>query len=594
LFLLVTLLWVMISLISLNHIHPFLDQLVLPVPTLGIIGWLFVSLSLLFLVSCCLRQTIFLFTIFCCVGYSFGPYLEPPADPLYHLEKTFQYCEYQSDQIPRINRGFWHYSMSGSMLCSLKSRDGAKAYLRRIDLLHGIYWGIAAVVLFLLGRNAGLPDNWSFVSVLIAFLYFGTNRFSYFSYYSLAPSFSCMLIFWLWTALFFFKTKWKDIVIGLIMAALGLPILLVNHQQEAVFLGLVSFVFLFIKLNQFNWKFVSRVSSQKLKFSSRLFYLVSLLLIIFILPQLSFFQRVLSNWFPSNNWLANQRFLIFWNDWHLIGKIWGSRIDDTLGLFGFAPLFIIILTFIPGPYKKLKKNRRMVILGVLPFLIYFLPLFHFVWVFNTRAQVYWRMCYASMFWLTFALFLYNFEELFINLLKKIKNVLPQIGKVNLGSLPVNNIYIKGCLIFILIFGGIRSGPFYGKLDFISLESRPWWHEWKPMIENMLHQEREFIISDPITSLVMSGVFNQRILSFRELSRLSVQNTKQMEYRNSSNTKYCVINIRGFQPSWVPLETGHWQRDLAYTRLYYKHDDMKFNQIEESLQENPPKDCLVFF
>ena len=75
---------------------------------------------------------------------------------------------------------------------------------------------------------------------MITYLFMGTNRFSFFSYYSLADSSSSLLIYWMWIAAFFFtESKSYRHLLSAVAATLVLtPILYVNHIQEAIFLGI--------------------------------------------------------------------------------------------------------------------------------------------------------------------------------------------------------------------------------------------------------------------------------------------------------------------------------------------------------------------
>ena len=142
---------------------------------------------------------------------------------------------------------------------------------------------------------------------------------------------------------------------------------------------------------------------------------------------------------------------------------------------------------------------------------------------------------------------------------------------------------------------IRSGPVYGKLDFILLETRPWWREWNPMIQNLPKQDQKPIYSDPQTSAVLHGVFNYPTKNrFQELSRKSILDVKSMDTRNVDLSYRCIINLHGFTPSWVPVETGHWQADLANSSLYYEYEGITGEELKEFLKENPPNNCEVYY
>lgn len=182
------------------------------------------------------------------LGYCVGPFLEPPGDPLDHLRNTYSTCGKTTDELRQTNKGLWQYSMAGNILCHEPYSVAPRDVLHRIDIANGAFWATSASILFVVGVRAGLPAGWAFLSVCLAFLFMGTNRFSYFSYYSFAPSLSSLWVFWLWIAAFFFKKERRYLLPGILTAGLSLCILSVNHIQEAIFLSLICGIWLFLYL----------------------------------------------------------------------------------------------------------------------------------------------------------------------------------------------------------------------------------------------------------------------------------------------------------------------------------------------------------
>ncbi len=206
---------------------------------------------------------------------------------------------------------------------------------------------------------------------------------------------------------------------------------------------------------------------------------------------------------------------------------------------------------------------------------------------------------------------------------------------------------------IVGIGSMRSGPVYGKLDFLLLNGRPWWRPWRPMINAVLRKGTQPILSDMMTSSVMRGVFSQKTLLFRfdrryapadvevfsrlnrprltcsllpvgalyllltnreknmdkscELTRITgkkrmikmfagiadLQGKGRRSCQNDMPYR-CVINLRGFPPSWVAEESGHWSKWFSYTSSLYRYQGVKGRQLEFLLREYPPKNCMVFF
>ena len=577
--------WVALSLVSLNHLYSFSDLLVVSTTVLGVLGWLTITLTIVFVAQNSLKQCLLIFTTFVCLGYYVGPYLEPPVDPFQHLLQSYNVCEKKSDQIQRTNRGLWQYSMSGLILCSSEYRN-AKVMLRKIDMLNGLYWGFGLVVLFLLGKSAGFPDRWALLSALLCFLFFGTNRFSYFSYYSLAASFSSMLIFWLWVTVFFFRKSGKDLLSGLFLAIMGLPILWVNHKQEAIFLSFIAVIWLVWNLHGRLWRSFSAKTLKSL-------YLTFIVVILFVFPQFEAFRQIFFPWFEANYWKDNQDLIYHWQEIHLIGKVWAYRVNDTLGFMGFLPLILAGLFLIPG-FKSRHKDHlgRIILLGILPFLGYFLPLIHFVWVSNNHRSTYYRFCYFSMFWLPLCYLLYRLEGWIPVLQERVRRVhfFSRLG--NRNNSVLTRAFFSVCLLAIILVSGIRSGPIYGKLDFTLLDSRPWWPEWEPEITKLLQKEKVKIITDPVTGTVLRGVFNQPTHRFRQMSRLEIIHVENM--RTIKGQIECLINLHGFKPSWVPLETGHWQSDIWITSKYYRYKGISGQPLKNMLRTNPANNCQVFY
>jgi len=170
--------WLAIVSVSLNHLYPtfsFLSQL--PTFVLGILGWVTSFLTVVFLGRRFLRELFFLVASFFILGCILGPFLEPPADPLEHLRRVHeQTCSKTVEQLPQNNKGVWHYSMAGVVLCTETAKVDPAGMLQKIDVINGLFWALMTAALFILGKSAGLPGRWAFLSVMICFLFFGTNR----------------------------------------------------------------------------------------------------------------------------------------------------------------------------------------------------------------------------------------------------------------------------------------------------------------------------------------------------------------------------------------------------------------------------------
>ena len=413
--------WSCVSLISLNHLYPvcpFLSDV--PTRFLGWLGWIVIVQALFFFGRRHLRSLLLLGLLFFLLGTMVGSFLNPPADPLEHLRRVHEEnCGKAAMQVPRSNRGLWHYSMAGVLLCT----DGAhrvqpEKMLRRIDVTNGLFWALLAATLYILAVRSGLHGRWAFLSVLICFLFFGTNRFSYFRYYSLAPSFSSMIMFWLWTAVFFFKKKRRDIVKGLAVALLFIPTIWVNHQQEAVFLGFVVIVWSVLNISYTwgQWSFIPAKAGKWRMGPAGKFFTVNgagfilLFAVCWLLPQFDFFLQWLARFFIREGGMNYQSVSVNWHGLYIGGRVAGLRVLDTFGGIGVLVLLVSVPYFWPGFARgSFEKRVRVFVLAVLPFIGYFVPLFHYIWSSNIIIYEYYRLCYMSMFWIVFADFFCSLE-----------------------------------------------------------------------------------------------------------------------------------------------------------------------------------------
>ena len=394
--------------ISIAYIATPTSHFTISQPILGWIGWATLTTSTLYVSFKFKKECLIIFFVFFIFGFFSKAYLEPVSDQIDHLRRTYDKCR-NIDTGERLNTGLWQYSMNSLFLCdSEKKIHSPKKILFNIDVLHGLYISFASTILYAISRKAELPARWSFLSVLIALLFMGTNKFSYFRYYSYGPSFTSLFVYWLWIFSFFFEKKIKKIIYGTLLYIPIALIILVNHMQEAIFLIFILFFWILINL------------TEKINISKRnnIFFplwITIIILIFFYFPQTQLIKEIfnlLINLSITNLWENNQKIVYYWNDIHLMGKIWipQYRVPDTIGIAGLAPLILAPLLFLwnPGDFSK-SKQARIILLGVLPFLIFCIPLCHYIWAAHVQIPVYYRIAYSSLFWITIAYFLYLME-----------------------------------------------------------------------------------------------------------------------------------------------------------------------------------------
>ena len=387
---------------------------------LGWIGWATLTTSTFYISFTYKKECLLIFSFFLIFGYLSKAYLEPISDQVDHLHFTHQHICRNTDTGGRLDVGLWQYTMNSLLLCeSDKETIDPEVKLFLIDILHGLYIAFASTILYCVSRNSGLPAKWSFLSVIIAILFMGTNRFSYFRYYSYGPSFTSLCIYWLWISAFFFSKNIINILYGVILFIPATIILLVNHMQESVFLTFILFFWLIINLTE-------KICLSKNDKKNILMWGSILFSIFFLFPQLQRVQNIfhsIINFFPisiPSTWENNRNLVYYWNNIHIMGKIWipHYRVMDTIGLMGFIPLILSPLLFFckKGRFSK-AAQKRIILLGTLPFLIYCTPLCHYLWVAHVQAFVYYRIAYISLFWIIIAYFLYLIEIWILNYLK---------------------------------------------------------------------------------------------------------------------------------------------------------------------------------
>jgi hypothetical protein len=318
-----------------------------------------------------------------------------------------------------------------------------------------------------------------------------------------------------------------------------------------------------------------------------------LFIILFVVPQTEIFQQGLRPFFIDYEWKNDSDAVVWFKHFHLVGKMWKYRVNDTLGITGILPIFIAPLLFFLMASGNKDHRNSVIVIGLLPFCIYFIPFFHYIWLSNADISLYYRICYTSFFWIHFV-YLFHILDLFIskNDTKKRK---PFFAGIDVGQIFYKNRLFYFCVIFILLLSSIRSGPVYGKLDFIILDNRPWLEAWRPLIKNSINNNKVKLFSDPQTNQVVKCVFNLPIQGKTyEHIRHSIIDIEHIDDVAKQDDIKCVINMRGYKSSWVPEETGHWQQDLGNTSLYYKYKGLTGEKLKKYLKENPLDNCEVFF
>lgn len=579
---LVAVFMVLSAFLSISQIGWISCQLQPSTKIIGILGWLGLFYGVIYSSKHNIRSSACIFFIFFGLGFWIGSFLEPPSDPTHHLFRTYHYyIDSDAYSIQRkVNFGFWHYSMNSIFLSLVNNTGDSDTILGILSLLNGVYWGLLGVCVYLVTKAAGLPGKWALLSCILCLCFFGTNKFSYFRYYSYGPTFTNMMMLMLWVKGFFFVDDLKRIVLGIACAILLLPVLYVNHIQEAAFLGIVVFIWLIIVVIH---KYISRRVGIVWIFAS-------VFLLLFVLPQVDAFHEFLKKMFHRTLWNGNPHLTYTIGSIFLIGKIWNHRVVETLGLMGFMPLLIAFPALLSKCGRRvIFENHRALVLGSMALIGYCTPLINFIWTSNVRPPEYYRLSYISFYWIFICLILWKIEFYFygrmrFDTLSWIKRKFGIVG---------NNIFFVCSFLIVLSLGSVRATPIYGKINFLLVDSMPWYPAWKPMISDLLDRtENKPVLTDSVTGNVLYGLFNipianrynSQLINYRRL----IANPFLADHNDTPSIfmRYrIVVNLMGFEPTWVGPETRHWNPRIADTSKLYrfggpvdKSHPLKFGKI----------------
>ena len=345
-----------------------------------------------------------------------GPFFQPPSDPIFHSGLLWDYLDANTFDLE--NRAL----ITKSIFATIYFFSEPTSWLSRFRVILSIH---TICILFLIiscyvsSRLYGLTPKWSFFSSLIFILFFGTNQFSYISYYSLAPTSINLSFVWLISALllrntFHFRMEafhfFKIIYISFIGFLLT-PLFYYNHKQESGFLFFVYFLtYNIVILRTFSFK-------NRLQRFKKWFLLLMFLILFFPFGLLS--KLGAQNPFYTLEKLNSLKDHISTGSFlWIFGNINGPRVFDTLGILGFAPLIVFLFLILNKNFlkKALSGEKNTFILaiipGLLPFWIILIPFNLFIWMkgISMSSEVFWRFCYLSQFWISISYFLYKLEK----------------------------------------------------------------------------------------------------------------------------------------------------------------------------------------
>lgn len=343
-----------------------------------------------------------------------GPFFQPPSDPLFHAELLWD--SFNDTGFNIANRDFIGKNIF-KFFYSIFSPTTLKERVFILHSLHGLSAILMGLSVYFSSRIYGLPPRWSFFSAIVMFGFFGTDRFSFLGYYSLAPASLNFAFTWLLFALLFKKVYSKEkvfqkyfiqILLLLFYTILLIPILAYNHYQEVVFLcfGFVFLFFGFLYRNLGIWK--------NAKYYFYILFLGICFFPIAILQKYKISIPRLNEW-GEIDYFFQGLYSYYKTPW-IFFRVSAPRLWDTLGLMGIIPIFIFSILLIQLLVFRSKRNffykLRFIIPAILPFWIYLIPINLFVWlsIMPYSGEVFWRATYMSQYWITIAFLFYQAEK----------------------------------------------------------------------------------------------------------------------------------------------------------------------------------------
>ena len=177
------------------------------------------------------------------------------------------------------------------------------------------------------------------------------------------------------------------------------------------------------------------------------------------------------------------------------------------------------------------------------------------------------------------------------------------------ALLCRNLFWLVCLASVIGLATVRSHPVYGKIDFYLLDGRPWWPSWKPLVTYTRTNDNTPVYTDYATAYILGGVFGEvplldvignrpttLYIEDMEKNKLPEQQVLNIYLTQEDLSKdfKCIINLIGYKSSWVPEETGYWNKTIGNTRKFYNfRTHASKSDIGLALKNFPLHKCAVF-
>jgi len=161
------------------------------------------------------------------------------------------------------------------------------------------------------------------------------------------------------------------------------------------------------------------------------------------------------------------------------------------------------------------------------------------------------------------------------------------------------VFYAFCILGILTFSGLSRRPIYGKFKFLFLDTFGYFYGTMDSLNHEFYRfnSKHKLRSDPVTeySLYASfGVDIRGVNKFRGHRPLSDYGLFLDTFIRESIEKdnICVINLKGFQDTFVPRLTGHWDPEISNTSRLYRHLNYRGKKLAIIIENHYKGKCIV--
>lgn len=507
--------------------------------------------------------------------YLIGPYNEIPADLYRHLE-------YARIQLNAIGNG--HLGTLHDIKAMLKQQGAIwYSFYALINYLTGLAfsqtfpWATYANNLiflssvfslgwYLFARFQLAQKQRLFAALLATFFvasHLGLNVFSYIRYYSFAPTMLNMTIYFAAIAVICELFKWQEKQLSYaLFLLLALFTTMSIHSQEALFILLMGGMMLAwhaflpqraaLEINRYFP--VHHIRAYRLLFLA--FCLGFVALLVWTNTQHAMPIKLANKIIPLSGQNSFLNRVLFLNP--------GYQGIQVITLWGVAVYALFILY-----WRKFVIHPYLFAGMLLPFATVFNPVFVDWFIKIEGVHTLWRMLYIVPIHFVAAILVVQLLASASASQQKWKNALSYLA-------------VTGLFVLLLPIPGLNPNS---RLTLASVDQDEGYPYWQDLIDYLNQKEIEatFILTDPVTGYVLSGLSKHRTFQYKFFP-LNMRQINFENYDNAPLKRYqnwlLVINDRIGGNSETGEASLHWQKNILDTAAFYSP------ALRAHIQNNP--------